>query len=265
MPAAASCRRASSCRSGRTFPTNAQPTDVDESSDTYDSIDWLLKNVPNHNGRVGMVGISQPGFHVAASLMNAHPALKAASPQAPTADYYMGDDVYHNGALMLAANFGFYSSFRPRGPIPTAPKPSLPFDYGTADGYEFYLSLPPLAEVNARLFEGKAGYFQEIVDHPNYDQFWQARSIWKYCEQHRTRGAQRRRLVRRGRPDGAVVHVSQHPEEQREDRQQPGDGAVVARRLVARGRQPAGKPRLRNQDRRVLPQADPVSPGSCTT
>ena len=162
-------------------PDKRSATDVDESSDTYDSIDWLLKNVPNHNGRVGMVGISQPGFHVAASLMNAHPALKAASPQAPTADYYMGDDVYHNGALMLAANFGFYSSFRPRGPIPTAPKPSLPFDYGTADGYEFYLSLPPLAEVNARLFEGKAGYFQEIVDHPNYDQFWQARSIWKYA------------------------------------------------------------------------------------
>src|SRR3954470_4882669 len=157
------------------------PKDVDESSDTYDSIDWLLKNVPNHNGRVGMVGISQPGFHVAASLMHAHPALKAASPQAPTADYYMGDDVYHNGAFMLAANFGFYSSFRPRGPTPVIPKPSVPFDYGTADGYEFYLSLPPLSEVNARLFEGRSAYFQEIVDHPNYDQFWQARSIWKYA------------------------------------------------------------------------------------
>src|SRR3954471_19816486 len=163
------------------IPDKRSPNDVDESTDTFDSIEWLLKNVPNHNGRVGMVGISQPGFHVAASLMNAHPALKAASPQAPTADYYMGDDVYHNGAMMLAANFDFYSSFRPRGPTPTTPKPSLPFDYGTADGYEFYLSLPPLSEVNARLFDGKAGYFQEIVDHPNYDQFWQARSLWKYA------------------------------------------------------------------------------------
>ena len=93
----------------------------------------------------------------------------------------MGDDVYHNGAFMLAANFSFYSSFRPRGPEPTPPKPSIPFDYGTADGYEFFLSLPPLSEVNARLFEGRSPYFQEIVDHPNYDQFWQARSIWKYA------------------------------------------------------------------------------------
>jgi uncharacterized protein len=162
-------------------PDKRSATDVDESTDTHDSIDWLLKNVPNHNGRVGMVGVSQPGFHVAASLMNAHPALKAASPQAPTADYYMGDDVYHNGAFMLAANFSFYSSFRPRGPQPTPLKPSIPFDYGTADGYEFFLSLPPLSEVNARLFEGRSPYFQEIVDHPNYDQFWQARSIWKYA------------------------------------------------------------------------------------
>ncbi len=162
-------------------PDKRRPTDVDESSDTHDSIEWLLEHVPNHNGRVGMVGVSQPGFHVAASLMNAHPALKAASPQAPTADYYMGDDVYHNGAFMLAANFSFYSSFRPRGPDPSRPKPSIPFDYGTADGYEFYLTLPPLSEVNARLFEGKSPYFQEIVDHPNYDQFWQVRSIWKYA------------------------------------------------------------------------------------
>ncbi len=163
-------------------PDKHGPKDVDESSDTYDTIDWLLQHVPRHNGRVGMVGISQPGFHVAASLMDAHPALKAASPQAPTADYYMGDDVYHNGAFMLAANFGFYSGFQPRGATPMRPQRTVPFDYGTPDAYEFYLGLPPLAEVNAKIFGGKAGYFQEIVDHPNYDQFWQMRSIWKYAK-----------------------------------------------------------------------------------
>src|SRR5258706_5451222 len=70
--------------------------DIDESTDTYDTIEWLLKTVPNHNGRVGMVRVSQPGFHVAASIINSHPALKAASPQAPTADYYMSDDACHN-------------------------------------------------------------------------------------------------------------------------------------------------------------------------
>src|ERR687890_2500785 len=103
-------------------PDKRGPKDVDESTDTYDTIEWLLKNVPNNNGRVGMVGISQPGFHVAASIIDSHPALKAASPQAPTADYYMGDDVYHNGAFMLAANFGFYSFFVPRADGPEPPR-----------------------------------------------------------------------------------------------------------------------------------------------
>lgn len=163
-------------------PVKKGPQDVDESSDMYDTVAWLLDNVPHHNGRVGMVGVSQPGFHVAASIIDAHPALKAASPQAPTADYYLGDDVYHNGAFMLAANFGFYSSFRPRVGGPALPTQEPRFSYGTPDGYEFYLNLPPLAEVNARLFDGKAGYWQEIVDHPNYDEFWQIRSIWKHAQ-----------------------------------------------------------------------------------
>src|SRR5215218_8386159 len=144
--AAATCQKESSSRSARTCPTSGRRRTLMKAR-TRNSIEWLLKHVPNHNGRVGMVGVSQPGFHVAASLMNAHRALKAASPQAPTADYYMGDDVYHNRAFMLAANFGFYSSFRPRGPEPTPPKPSIPFDYGTADGYEFFLSRPPLSGV----------------------------------------------------------------------------------------------------------------------
>ena len=162
-------------------PVKRSSRDVDESSDMYDTITWLLEHVPNHNGRAGLVGVSQPGFHVAASIIDAHPALKAASPQAPTADYYLGDDVYHNGAFMLGANFGFYSSFRPRVGGPQLPADEPRFDPGEPDAYEFFLSLPPLAEVNARLFGGRAGYWQEIVDHPDYDEFWQARSIWKYA------------------------------------------------------------------------------------
>jgi len=155
------------------------PKDVDESSDTYDTIEWLLKNIPNNNGRVGMIGISQPGFHVAASIIDSHPALKCASPQAPTADYYMGDDVYHNGAFMLAANFGFYSVFKPRKDGPEPPARRIPFDPGTPDGYNFYMKVGPLAEANKKYFNGDADYFQEIVDHPNYDAFWQKRSLWK--------------------------------------------------------------------------------------
>jgi putative CocE/NonD family hydrolase len=163
-------------------PQKRSPQDIDESTDTYDTIEWLLKNIPNHNGRVGMIGISQPGFHAAASIIDSHPALKCASPQAPTADYYMGDDVYHNGAFMLAANFWFYSGFRPRGIAPQPPRPSVPFDPHSPDGYEFFLNLGPLAEVNQKLFNGEARYWQEIVDHPNYDDFWKARSLWKFMK-----------------------------------------------------------------------------------
>ena len=158
------------------------PKDVDESTDTYDTIEWLLKNVPNHNGRVGMVGISQPGFHVAASMIDTHPALKAASPQAPTADYYLGDDVYHNGAFMLAANFGFYSAFIPRTTSPKEPEQSLSFAPPTPDGYDFFLHCGPLATINKRLLKGEASYWQEIVDHTTYDEFWKQRSVWKYMD-----------------------------------------------------------------------------------
>ena len=163
-------------------PVKRGPQDVDESSDMFDTIAWLLEHVPNNNGRAGLVGVSQPGFHVAAAIIDAHPALKAASPQAPTADYYLGDDVYHNGAFMLGANFGFYSSFRPRVGGPQLPSQEPRFDMGTPDAYEFLLALPPLAEVNQRLFGGRAGYWQEIVDHPNYDEFWQVRSVWKHAK-----------------------------------------------------------------------------------
>jgi putative CocE/NonD family hydrolase len=161
-------------------PDKRGPKDVDESTDTYDTIEWLLKNVPNNNGRVGMVGISQPGFHVAASIIDSHPALKAASPQAPTADYYLGDDVYHNGAFMLAANFGFYSSFVPRRDGPEPPRQRVPFDPGTPDAYEFFLNMGPLATVNDRLLGGQARYWQEIIDHTTYDDFWKRRSLWKF-------------------------------------------------------------------------------------
>jgi len=89
--------------------------DVDDSSDLYDTIDWLLKNVPNNNGNAGIWGISYPGFFTSASIIDSHPALKAASPQAPMTDLFMGDDAYHGGAFMLAANFGFYSFFKPQG------------------------------------------------------------------------------------------------------------------------------------------------------
>lgn len=161
-------------------PNKQSPKEIDESTDTYDTIDWLVKNIPNNNGRVGMVGISQPGFHVAASIIDSHPALKAASPQAPTADYYLGDDVYHNGAFMLAANFWFYSGFLPRKGGPEPPKQRVPLEAGTPDGYDFFLKIGPLADVNRNYFGGEARYWQELIDHTTYDDFWKQRSVWRF-------------------------------------------------------------------------------------
>jgi predicted acyl esterase len=110
----------------------------------------LVKNISDNNGRVGIWGISYPGFYAAFSLIGSHPALKAVSPQAPMGDVGNGDDSYHNGAFYLAANFGFYSGFKPRGPEPERPARTLPFDYGTADQYSFYLKMGPLANANEK-------------------------------------------------------------------------------------------------------------------
>ena len=108
------------------------PQDVDDASDTHDTIDFLLKNVPNNNGKLGIWGISYPGFYTSASIIDSHPALVAASPQAPMTDLFLGDDAYHGGAFMLSANFGFYAFFYPQK-NPTGPTPRVPFDFGTPD------------------------------------------------------------------------------------------------------------------------------------
>jgi putative CocE/NonD family hydrolase len=151
--------------------------DVDESTDCYDTIEWLLHNVPNNNGKAGIYGISYDGFYAAASIINSHPALKAASPQAPVADLYMGDDAYHNGAFMLEANFGFYAFFRPRTEIAPPPEEWPHFDYGTADGYDFYLQMGPLSNAKKLYLKNNSVYWDDQVNHPTYDEFWKARNI----------------------------------------------------------------------------------------
>ena len=152
------------------------PTEADESTDTYDTIDWLVKNIPNNNGRVGMWGISYPGFYSAYALINAHPALKAVSPQAPMGDVGNGDDAYHNGAFYLAANFGFYASFDPRGPEPERPRRTVPFEFGTPDEYDFYLRMGPLANANEKYLKNKNEYWNDVAQHDTYDEYWQSRA-----------------------------------------------------------------------------------------
>ncbi len=151
-------------------------TDVDESSDTYDTMEWLLKNIPNHNGNAGIWGISYPGFYTSASIIDSHPAIKAASPQAPVIDLYMGDDAYHGGAFMLAGNFGFYTFFKPQeGPTRPA-KNRSDFDYGTQDGYEFFLKMGSLAKSH-RYFGNQSGLWDDQLKHTTYDDYWKIRNL----------------------------------------------------------------------------------------
>ncbi|MBI3207282.1 MAG: CocE/NonD family hydrolase [Candidatus Solibacter usitatus] len=164
------------------LPVKKSAGDIDESTDTYDTVDWLVKNVKGHNGKVGMMGISYPGFYCVAALIDAHPALVAVSPQAPVTDYYLGDDSYHNGAFMLAANFGFYTGFVERKGDPVEPRTRVPFDYQTPDGYDFYLKMGGLANADEKYFQRQNRYWTEQIAHPNYDDYWKPRSIWRYLK-----------------------------------------------------------------------------------
>jgi putative CocE/NonD family hydrolase len=163
------------------IPSKNGPNDVDESSDTYDTIDWLLKHVPNHNGKVGQSGISYPGFYTAAGMIDAHPALKAASPQAPVTDWFIGDDWHHNGALFLPHVFNFMAEFgRPR-PEPTK-KRGPRFEHGTPDGYEFFLRMGPLANADAKYFKGDVAFWNEVMRHGTYNDFWKARNLRQHLK-----------------------------------------------------------------------------------
>ena len=161
-------------------PAKSGPTDIDESTDTYDTIEWLVTNIPNNNGRVGMWGVSYPGFYTSAGMIDSHPALKAASPQAPIADWYF-DDMHHHGTFVLSLSFGFFSTFgQPREDLRTE-WPER-FDYETHDGYRFFLDLGPLSNVNERYFEGEIPFWNEIIEHPDYDEFWQSRNILPHLD-----------------------------------------------------------------------------------
>ncbi|GAB4032986.1 CocE/NonD family hydrolase [Spirosoma gilvum] len=150
-------------------------TDHDEASDTYDTIDWLLKNIPNHNGSVGQWGISYPGFFTSAGSVSGHPALKASSPQAPMADLWR-DDAFHNGAFQIAANFSFYPYFQEHKQ-PTKQNPPLLFEIDDPDGYHFYLNMGPTANSESNYFKGRNKYYYENFQHPDYDDHWKKRNI----------------------------------------------------------------------------------------
>ena len=150
--------------------------DVDDSSDMYDTLEFLLKHVPDNNGKAGIWGISYPGFYTSASMIDSHPALKAASPQAPMTNLFMGDDAYHGGAFMLAANFGFYTFFKPME-HPDKPRPGVEFDMGTPDGYQFYLNATPTGTLDTKYLQGKNFLLSDQLYHTAFDSYWQARDL----------------------------------------------------------------------------------------
>ena len=156
-------------------PAKGKPEEIDESTDTYDTIDWIVKNLPNNNGKVGMWGISYPGFYTAAGMIDAHPALKAASPQAPVSDWFIGDDFHHNGAFYLTHAFRFLDRFGHPRPAPTVPGPAP--KQNLTEAYQYFLELGTLADMETKHFKGDVAFWSEMMRHPNYDEYWKARNI----------------------------------------------------------------------------------------
>lgn len=162
------------------------PGEGNESQDMYDTVEWLLKNVRGNNGKVGIWGISYPGFYTSASIINSHPAIKAASPQAPVTDLYMGDDSYHGGAFMLSANFDFYSGFTAEKNPTRLPKIWEQFDYGTQDGYQYFLKYLTLGNITAQLSDKQRELLMPTIAHTSYDDFWKSRNIAAHLKNVKT-------------------------------------------------------------------------------
>jgi putative CocE/NonD family hydrolase len=151
------------------------PKAVDESTDTYDTIEWLLKNVPGNNGKVGVMGISYPGWLTVMAMLDPHPALKAVSEQASPADMFLGDDFHHNGAFRLSYGFEYVAMME-------TSKENFHFQFDRFDTFEWYLTLGPLREIDNRYFHGGRPTWTAFVEHPNYDAYWQKQAVTPYLD-----------------------------------------------------------------------------------
>jgi putative CocE/NonD family hydrolase len=159
----------------RPYIPNKTGKQTDESSDAWDTVDWLIKNIKHNNGKAGMFGISYPGFYAAMACIDAHPALKAVSPQAPISNWFVDDDMHHHGAFSLQMAVNFFAVFGIKRDSLTSHWPhSLP--RVSPDAYNFFLSLEPLPNVDKRYFHNKIAFWEKVKKHPNYDAFWQTRN-----------------------------------------------------------------------------------------
>ena len=155
--------------------------DVDESTDTYDTVDWLIKNTSN-NGNVGVRGISYPGFYSTIALVDAHPAIKAVSPQAPVTDWFIGDDFHHNGAFMMMDAFSFYMNFGRPHPKPVKPEEFKQVNLTYPDNYNFYLKMGALPNFTKKYMGDSIKFWNDLMSHPNLDEFWKARNIRQHLK-----------------------------------------------------------------------------------
>ena len=157
-------------RNARSAAQRKDPKAIDEATDAYDTIDWLVKHVPNNSGRVGMLGVSYDGWTTAMALTDPHPALKAASPQASPADMWLGDDFHHNGAFRLSYGFEYAAMME-------TSKENEQFTFPVYDTYQWYLSLGSLANVNKTVLKGRIPTWNDFVAHPDDDEFWQSQTL----------------------------------------------------------------------------------------
>jgi hypothetical protein len=171
----------------RPYNPNKKGTETDEASDTYDAIEWLINNIPNNNGRVGIFGISYPGFYSTMAALSNHPALKAVSPQAPVTDWFMGDDFHHNGAFFQMDGFAFYSGFGKPRPKPTTVGPTG-FNFPVRDSYKFYLEAGTLKKL-AELMGDSIRFWKDLYAHPNLDDWWKARNPRNFADKVGTQTA----------------------------------------------------------------------------
>ncbi len=166
----------------RPFNPNKKENETDEASDAYDTIDWLVKNIPNNNGNVGVFGISYPGFYTTQAALSGHPALKAVSPQGPVTDWFQGDDFHHNGALFLMDCFGFFTKgFGFPRPKPTETVPVSLLNIPKNDNYKTFLDIGPIPAFT-KLTGDSISVWKDIISHPNYDEFWQKRNIRNFVK-----------------------------------------------------------------------------------
>lgn len=159
-------------------PNKKGKQDIDEASDTYDTIDWMVKNLENNNGRVGVFGISYPGFYSTMAALSGHPAIKAVSPQAPVTDWFLGDDFHHNGAFFFTDAFAFYTSFGKPRPKPTTADPGG-FNFNSSDNYDFYLKMGAIKNFT-RLTGDSIAFWNDLIAHPDMDDWWKARNVRQY-------------------------------------------------------------------------------------